>query len=123
MLLPHLITSKLVGNSGKILSLAHRIVPKPLQNHFVLYQLNHLAQEFMEDGELDFMEGKIARIELRDLSADWYFTKVGKSIVMLDNEIDNADVMFSATVNSMVLMASQQVDPDTLLFLYRTDLP
>ncbi len=116
MLLPHLLTSKLVENSSKILSFAHRIVPKPLQNHFVLYQLNHLAKVFMEDGELDFMEGKIARVELRDLSANWYFTKVGKRLVMLDQETEHTDVEFSGTLNAMVLMASQQVDPDTLFF-------
>ncbi len=116
MLLPHLITSKLVENSGPILSLAHRLVPKTLQKQFVLYQLNQLAKGFMAEGELEFMEGKIAQVELRDLCANWFFTKEGERIVMLDEPLEKTDVTFSATVNAMVLMASQKVDPDTLFF-------
>ncbi len=116
MLLPYLLTSKMVENSGKILSLAHRYVPTTIQNKFVLYQLNSLVKTFMEDGELDFMEGKCAHIQLRDLPANWYFTKAGSNIVMLDEPKEKEDVSFSGTVDAMVLMASQKVDPDTLFF-------
>ncbi len=75
-----------------------------------------MAKEFLADGELGFLEGRVALVQLTDLSAHWYFTKIGSRIVMLDGQSESVDVTFSATVNAMVLMASQQVDPDTLFF-------
>ncbi len=116
MLLPHLLTSKLVQNSSKLLRVAKIVMPEKLQNLFVLHQLNRLAKAFIADGELDFLEGRVALVKLTDLSAQWYFSKCGSRIVMLDRQPDSVDVTFSATVNAMVLMASQQVDPDTLFF-------
>jgi len=116
MLLPHLLTSKLVQNSSKLLRVAKKVMPEKLQNLFVLHQLNRLAKGFLADGELDFLEGRVALVQLTDLSAHWYFTKASSHIVMLDRRPDAVDVTFSATVNAMVLMASQQVDPDTLFF-------
>ena len=116
MLLPNMVTSKLVRNSKGLLKVAHKMVPTRVQNLFVSHQLNHLAKQFMDDGELEFMNGKVVLVELRDLSAKWYFSKQGARLQMLEREPDHADVTFSATVDSMVLMASQKVDPDTLFF-------
>ncbi len=116
MLLPNSVTSKLVQNSKGLLKVAHKMVPTKIQNLFVSHQLNHLAKQFMDDGELEFMNGKVVLVELRDLSANWYFSKQGTRLEMLDHIPEHTDVTFSATVDSMVLMASQKVDPDTLFF-------
>ncbi len=116
MLLPNIVTSKLVQNSKGLLKVAHRMVPSRVQNLFVSHQLNHLSKQFMDDGELEFMNDKVVLIELRDLSANWYFIKNGTRLEMLNHIPEHADVTFSATVDSMVLMASQKVDPDTLFF-------
>jgi predicted lipid carrier protein YhbT len=114
-------TQKAVENSAKLLSIAHRIMPSKVENYFVLHQVKRLSQPFMDDGEIDFLDGKVAEVEIRDIAAKWYFTKIGQELVMLDKvkaEIISSepDVVFSASVDALVLMASQKVDPDTLFF-------
>jgi predicted lipid carrier protein YhbT len=112
---------KMVVNSVSLLSIAHRIMPTKVENYFVLHQVKRLSQPFMDDGEIDFLDNKIVEVELRDLSAKWYFTKIGQELMMLNLEKAQAispepDVLFSASVDALVLMASQKVDPDTLFF-------
>jgi len=114
-------TQKAVENSAKLLSIAHRIMPSKLENYFVLHQVKRLSQPFMDDGEIDFLDGKVAEVEIRDIAAKWYFTKIGQELVMLDKVKSETispepDVVFSASVDALVLMASQKVDPDTLFF-------
>ncbi len=112
---------KMVANSASLLSIAHKIMPTKVENYFVLHQVKRLSQPFMDDGEIDFLDNKVAEIEIRDLSAKWYFTKIGQQLVMLDvaearSISPEPDVVFSASVDALVLMASQKVDPDTLFF-------
>lgn len=112
---------KMVANSVSLLSIAHKIMPTKVENYFVLHQVKRLSQPFMDDGEIDFLNNKIVEVELRDLSAKWYFTNFGQQLMMLDLEKAQSispepDVVFSASVDALVLMASQKVDPDTLFF-------
>ena len=117
MSLPKRVTSLLVNNANPIFSLAHKWVPNRLQKHAVLFALNHLAKEFNQQGDLEFMHGKIAKVEITDIDVCWYFTKTEFSpISMLDQSDIKEDVTFSGTLNAMVLMASQKMDPDTLFF-------
>ncbi len=112
---------KVVENSGSLLSIAHKIMPTKVENYFVLHQVKRLSQPFMDDGEIDFLDNKVAEVEIRDLEAKWYFTKIGQQLVMLNKDetlsiSPEPDVVFSASVDALVLMASQKVDPDTLFF-------
>lgn len=116
MLLLQRVTTNLVQNSPGILSAAHRLLPNRVQNYLVLQQVNRLAEDFIDSGDLDFMDNKIAQIEIRDAGIRWYLTKQRKRLVMLDKPFIQADVIFSAEVNALVLMASQKVDPDMLFF-------
>jgi predicted lipid carrier protein YhbT len=114
-------TQKAVENSAKLLSIAHRIMPSKVENYFVLHQVKRLSQPFMDDGEIDFLDGKVAEVEIRDIAEKWYFTKIGQELVMLDKAkaetiSSEPDVVFSASVDALILMASQKVDPDTLFF-------
>lgn len=112
---------KAVENSGSLLSIAHRIMPSKLENYFVLHQVKRLSQPFMDEGEIDFLDNKVVLVEIAELSAQWYFTKIGSQLVMLE-EVEalsispEPDVVFSGTIDALVLMASQKVDPDTLFF-------
>jgi predicted lipid carrier protein YhbT len=112
---------KVVENSSSLLSIAHKIMPTKVENYFVLHQVKRLSQAFMDDGEIDFLDNKVVLVKISELSAQWYFTKIGQQLVMLDlNEAlsisPKPDVVFSGTVDALVLMASQKVDPDTLFF-------
>lgn len=124
MLLPKRVTTLLVNNANPILNLARRIVPDSLENQAVLYVMNRLAKEFIVQGDLDFMEGKVARVSIPDIDLHWYFTKQGTqesgneklALIHESNSHITPDVEFSGTLEAMVLMASQKVDPDTLFF-------
>ncbi len=116
---------KLVENSTSLLSLAHKIMPTQLEKHFVLYQVKRLSQPFIDEGEIDFLDDKVVKVEIPELAAHWYFTKIGNQLVMLEemealslssSSSPQPDVVFSGSINALVLMASQKVDPDTLFF-------
>ncbi|MBL4571493.1 MAG: SCP2 sterol-binding domain-containing protein [Gammaproteobacteria bacterium] len=112
---------KIVENSAALLSIAHKIMPTKVENYFVLHQVKRLSQPFMDDHEIDFLDDKVVEVEIRDLSAKWYFSKVGQQLVMMDKAeslsiSSEPDVVFSASVDALVLMASQKIDPDTLFF-------
>lgn len=121
MLLPKRVTTLLVNNTPPLMSLARNLIPNILENHLVLYLVNHLAKEFIENGDLDFMEGKVAKVSISDIDVHWYFTKESasnslKMVLPVNGKKITPDVVFSGNVNSMILMASQKVDPDTLFF-------
>jgi len=124
MLLPKRVTTLLVKKANPLFAVARRFVPNSLENHAVLYVMNRLAKEFIDQGDLDFMEGKVARVSIPDLDLYWFFTKQGtresgNEKLALIHESDSQitpDVEFSGTLEAMVLMASQKVDPDTLFF-------
>lgn len=118
MLLPKIVTQKLVKDAPKLLSFAHKVVPEKIESLVLMHHIKQLSRPFMEEGELDFIDNKIVLIELNDLPAQWYFTKIENKIQMIkaDKVPPQADVTFSASVKSLVLMASQKVDPDTLFF-------
>jgi len=112
---------KVVENSALMLSVAHKIMPTKVENYFVLHQVKRLSQPFMDEGEVDFLDNKVVEVEVRDLSAKWYFTKLGQNLIMMDEAESlsispEPDVVFSASLDALVLMASQKVDPDTLFF-------
>jgi len=112
---------KVIENSASLLSIAHKIMPTKVESYFVLHQVKRLSQPFMDEGEIDFLDDKIVEVEVRDLAAKWYFTKIGQQLMMLDIKEAQSispepDVVFSASVDALVLMASQKVDPDTLFF-------
>ena len=112
---------KVIENSSSLLSIAHKIMPTKVENYFVLHQVKRLSQPFMDDGEIDFLDNKVVLVKISELSAQWYFTKIGQQLVMLElaeaqSISPEPDVVFSGTVDALVLMASQKVDPDTLFF-------
>ncbi len=113
--IPKRATSLLVSKADPLLKVARKLVPKPIQNQAVLHGVNLLAREFIEQGDMDFMQGKVARVEIKDLNVVWHFTKGNDKLVMIDGQPE-PDVTFSATLEACVLMASQKVDPDTLFF-------
>ncbi len=133
----HLLKSVLVKKAKPALSLVHKVVPVTLQNKLVLQGMKQLTKEFLHNGEMDFMAGKVARLHIKDMNISYFFTlqdaaheaREGslhipdKKLVILPADNPNSslkpsepDVTFSATLDAFVLLASQKVDPDTLFF-------
>lgn len=125
MALPRRVTSLLVGKTPQLLKLApvviglvHKALPSVIENHILLQVLNSLAKEFIEQGELDFMHEKRVCFCIPELNISWIFSKQPQvnSLCILPQDHQPVDVTFSSSLDAMVLMASQKVDPDTLFF-------
>lgn len=109
------LAERTVKKSPGLLKAVGKIVPKPIQSKFVLHQLNYLAQEFIENGELDFLSDRTAKFEITDADLSWIFGFNGKALIEREKSCE-ADVVFSANTHALILMASKKVDPDTLFF-------
>lgn len=125
MALPRRVTSLLVGKTPQLLKLApvvigwvHKAMPQAIENRMLLQVLNSLAKDFIEHGELNFMHHKRVCFCIPELAIRWVFSKPPHTnkLCLLPQDQQAVDVTFSATLDAMVLMASQKVDPDTLFF-------
>jgi len=109
------LAERTVRKSPNILKAIGKIVPKPIQSRFVLHQLNYLAKEFIENGELDFLTNKTAKFEITDADLSWQFGFNQHALIERPKD-SPPDVVFSANTHALILMASKKVDPDTLFF-------
>ncbi|RLA46720.1 MAG: SCP2 domain-containing protein [Gammaproteobacteria bacterium] len=95
-----------------------RLVPKPLQ----LFAAQNIANQFLrgqiEEGELDFLEGLIIRIRVRDLGYDWGISKLGQQLIFVQGS-DDAEGSISGDSHEFLLLAGRREDADTLFFQRR----
>jgi predicted lipid carrier protein YhbT len=74
----------------------------------------------LADGDLEFLESRWLKIEVRDLALHWFMTvENGKLVVSQHAE---ADVSFSGDANDLILIAARKQDPDTLFFQRRLQI-
>jgi len=122
MLLPKRATTLLVKKSTPLLSLAYKFLPSRVELFVIDHLINTLSKEFIEHNELEFMKNKYVCVFIPDLGLSWMFTKTkdahhkNERLVIVNEASIKPDVTFSGSLNAMILMASQKVDPDTLFF-------
>ena len=86
--------------------------------HKVLEQvLSWQFRQALEDGELDFLEGRWLSINVRDIGLLWY-TSVSEGRLVVSSTAE-ADVSFSADASDLLMIAARKQDPDTLFFQRR----
>ncbi len=95
-----------------------RLVPRALQLFAVQQLANQFLQEQIEEGELDFLEGLILRIRIRDLGYDWGISKLGQQLIFVQGSND-AEGCISGNSHEFLLLASRREDADTLFFQRR----
>ena len=122
MLLPKRATTLLVNKSTPFFSLAYKLLPNRIESVLLDYLMNTLSKEFIDNNELDFINDKFISISIPDIAIHWTFTKTQEDnpkddrLVLVSDKHIKSDVNISGTLNAMILMASQKVDPDTLFF-------
>jgi len=72
----------------------------------------------LKEGELDFLQGKIINISIKDAGVEFSFTLVDNKLSAADKN-DTADLMLQGTVYNYLLLASRREDTDTLFFSRR----
>ena len=110
---------KVVQNiAHRAIALPGRLIPYAAQKPVLHIALNRAFKEPMEAGELEFLEGSRIRIRITDAAVDWLIEATDRGFVPVDRERDE-HVSISGELLDFVLLATRQVDHDTLFFQRR----
>jgi len=101
-----------------VIGIPGRYIPYPVQKQVLSLVLNQAFREPLQHGELDFLEGARVRIKVTDLCIDWLIC-VGSDKFTPIERTSKEDVCISGEGPDFVLLATRQIDPDTLFFQRR----
>ncbi|WP_392564307.1 SCP2 domain-containing protein [Orbus wheelerorum] len=110
----HKVHSLLVEKTPDVLSKPLQMVPFSLKQKIIEQLLQAQFERSLADGDLDFLDNRWLKIEVRDLQLVWFISNVNNKLIVSRSEI--ADVCFSGNTNDLVLIATRRQDPDTLFF-------
>lgn len=102
----------------RAIGLPGRIVPYAAQKPVLHIALNRAFKEPLEAGELEFLEGSRIRIRITDANMDWLIEAGEQGFVPVDRD-GKEDVAISGELLDFALLATRQVDHDTLFFQRR----
>ena len=92
-----------------------RHTPTPIMTAFLNTAVNHLLQKERHSGDLDFLKGQIATVEITDLNFKFSMTLVNRRI-QISIPAQTADATLKSDQASMLQILHGEVDPDTLFF-------
>ncbi|WP_105254327.1 ubiquinone anaerobic biosynthesis accessory factor UbiT [Pseudoalteromonas sp. T1lg75] len=95
---------------SKLLAAMPNVVQKaPLQQ-----VLNYVFREELGTGELEFLAGRILRLEVTDLHHCWYIGLIQGSLKIIEGP--HFDVEFKGQLNDFIRLSAGRADPDQLFF-------
>lgn len=95
-----------------------RYTPDFILEQVIASALNHLLGNELSAGDLDFLERKLATVNIRDLDFSFTVTVYDKKMkVMIPAQI--SEVTLRTDQQSLLEMLHNEVDPDTLFFQRR----
>jgi len=100
-----------------MMSVPVKLTPFALKRQVLEQVLSWQFRQALEDGELEFLEGRWLSIEVRDIGLRW-FTSVENDQLIVRQSAE-ADVSFSANASDLLMIAARKQDPDTLFFQRR----
>lgn len=109
--------SLVIDKGPSILAVPLRYVPFAFKKQIIEQLLQLQFKQTLEDGDLDFLQNRWLKVEVRDLSLTWFVSLIDNKLQVSQDEI--ADVTFSAETNDLILIATRRQDPDTLFFQRR----
>ncbi|RKS85290.1 putative lipid carrier protein YhbT [Orbus hercynius] len=109
--------SMLVAKTPMVLSKPLQCVPFSLKKKIIEQLLQAQFERSLADGDLDFLENRWLKIEVRDLQLVWFISNVNNKLVV--SRVQIPDVSFSGDTNDLILIATRRQDPDTLFFQRR----
>ncbi|WP_159566022.1 ubiquinone anaerobic biosynthesis accessory factor UbiT [Budvicia diplopodorum] len=109
--------ARLVRQGPSLLRLPIKLTPFALQKQVLQQLLGWQFRHALAEGDLDFLENRWLKVEVRDLELCWFVTV--REGVLLVSDKQQADVSFSADANDLILIAARKQDPDTLFFQRR----
>lgn len=109
--------SRLVHVAPTLMSVPVKLTPFALKRQVLQQMLSWQFRQALNDGELDFLEGRWLSIEVRDIGLKWFTSVQNERLIVSDAE--QADVSFSADASDLLMIAARKQDPDTLFFQRR----
>lgn len=109
--------TRLVRQGPSWLKLPLSLTPFALKRQLLEQVLRWQFRQALEEGELDFLEGRWIHINIRDLGLEWYMAIDNDQPVI--REQAEADVSFSGDANDLLMISARRQDPDTLFFQRR----
>lgn len=97
------------------------LVPVGLHSAGIALALNQIFARALADGELDFLAGRVLRVEVHDARTAFRLTLEGGRLVPAAAG-RSADLTVGGTVYDLLLLATGREDPDTLFFQRRLTL-
>jgi len=104
-----------------LLKMPAKAIPAKFHSRSLAMVLNRILADSLQQGELDFLEGRILQIEIEDLELDYRLTLLKKRLAPGVTHRD-PDVRFGGQLKEFMLLALQKEDPDTLFFQRRLQL-
>lgn len=109
--------SRIVHLGPSLLSVPVKLTPFSLKRRVLEQVLSWQFRRALDDGELEFLEGRWLSIHVRDIDLQWFTSVVNGKLVVSQNA--QADVSFSADASDLLMIAARKQDPDTLFFQRR----
>ncbi|CAD5996059.1 ubiquinone anaerobic biosynthesis accessory factor UbiT [Escherichia coli] len=109
--------SRIVHLGPSLLSVPVELTPFALKRQVLEQVLSWQFRQALDDGELEFLEGRWLSIHVRDIDLQWFTSVVNGKLVVSQNA--QADVSFSADASDLLMIAARKQDPDTLFFQRR----
>ncbi len=109
--------SRIVHLGPSLLSVPVKLTPFVLKRQVLEQVLSWQFRQALDDGELEFLEGRWLSIHVRDIDLQWFTSVVNGKLVVSQNA--QADVSFSADASDLLMIAARKQDPDTLFFQRR----
>ncbi|HDG1689082.1 TPA: SCP2 domain-containing protein [Kluyvera georgiana] len=109
--------SRLVHVAPSLMSVPVKLTPFALKRQVLQQVLSWQFRQALNDGELDFLEGRWLSIEVRDIGLKWFTSVENERLIVSDAA--EADVSFSADASDLLMIAARKQDPDTLFFQRR----
>lgn len=103
------------------LALPLSLIPPLAHSGVLVALLSRLFAPELLDGEMDFLEGKICLIRVRDARISYYLTMEHGSLKAAPAKCSE-DVSIEGDIYDFLLLATRQEDPDTLFFNRRLRL-
>ncbi|OGT91125.1 MAG: hypothetical protein A2286_04385 [Gammaproteobacteria bacterium RIFOXYA12_FULL_61_12] len=116
------LTAPAIGSPIKLpfpLALPFRILPDRIHSRVMAGALNKILAEYLREGELDMLEGRTLRVEIKDAHLGYNLTCAEKRLTYSNRP---ADVTMSGDMHAFLLMLTRREDPDTLFFQRRLSI-
>lgn len=106
--------AQLVKNGPVFLRTPVKLLPFTFKQHVIEQLLQWQFRQALEEGDLDFLQGRWLSIEVPDLGLQWLTSLDDNKLVV--RKSGPADVTFRANANYLLMIAARKQDPDTLFF-------